>query len=348
MLKADKKKLKAVGSLIGLAIGDAMGVTQEIFPKGSLKDTIKMVLRQREGLAKNPQKDIIGNGPWKDHGVVLEPGDFTDDTSMALCLADSLIIKSGLDPPDLMERFIDWWDNGTNASIRIKQDGKIIGKSVGLGHNVNLAMQRYKKNKSNPIAGGSNPDKDAGNGAIMRMAPIAIFWYYDVNKAIEMAKLQASVTHNVSEAMDACALMAYFICLGIAGKSKDEIFGSLESVISKLTNKDIIELAGANAKWKTKKDEQIVTLPGRTLWSLEAALYCVYNTNSFSEAIVKSVNLGGDADTVTAVTGQLAGALYGFDQIPIEWIKTLKHTSQIIKKALALFNKTKFTLEMVI
>jgi len=339
-ISINKKLNKAVGCLLGLAIGDALGVTEEIFPSSSFKETINRVLIQRKRLKKNPQMYMLGGGPLNNNGVTLEPGDFTDDTSMALCLADSLLITKTLDTYDLMIRFVKWWDEGYNASIK--------GKPVGLGGNINIALQKFKKNPKQPIAGGVNPDKDAGNGAIMRMAPVALFWYNNVNMAMNMAKLQASVTHNVSEVKDGCALMAFIICCGIEGKSKNEIFDILHIINSTLENEEIIELTHKNAKWKTKNESEIITLPGRNLWSLEAALWCVYHTNNFKDALIKAINLGGDSDTIGAIVGQIAGSIYGLNSIPSMWLNTLKHKLKIEKRAIALIKRSKFTHNMII
>ena len=330
---------KSTGCLIGLVIGDAMGVTQEIFPNGSFDQTIEMVKKQRIILKKNPQINFLGDGPWKNNGVTLQPGDFTDDASMALCLADSLLSEKSLNPYDLINRYIKWWDEGYNASVRVFENGQWIGKSVGLGGNINKAMVKFKNNPDNPIVGGTNPQTDAGNGAIMCMAPIPIYWHENKLKAMEMAQLQASVTHNISETKEASALMAHIICCAIKGQSKSQIFDSFNNLRAKFKNSEINQLLVQNATWKNKSDDQIITLPGRTLWSLEAALWCVYHTNNFKDCILKAVNLGGDADTVAAITGQIAGAIYGLNQIPQQWINQLSHNTKIKGKAHALFFK---------
>ena len=330
---------RSIACLMGLAIGDAMGVTQERFPNGSFEQTVEMVKNQRLILKKNPQISFLGDGPWKNNGVTLQPGDFTDDTSMALCLADSLLFRKSLDPHDLMLRYIKWWEEGYNASVRTFQNGQWKGQSVGLGGNINKAMIRFKNDPTNPIVGGTNPKTDAGNGAIMCMAPVPIYWHENKFKAMQMAQLQASVTHNVSETKEASALMAYIICCGIKGQSKSQIFDSIKNLETQFKNPEINQLVIQNAPWKNKSDDQIITLPGRTLWSLEAALWCIYHTDSFQDSIIKAVNLGGDADTVAAITGQIAGAIYGLNQIPQQWLDQLKHNTKIKGKAHALFFK---------
>ena len=172
---------------------------------------------------------------------------------------------------------------------------------------------------------------------------------------MNMSKIQASVTHNVSEVKDGCALMAFIICCAIALPpengaiaGKNEIINKLHTIKSKLENREIIELTEKNAKWKTKNEDEIITLPGRNLWSLEAALWCIYHTNNFKDAVVKAINLGGDSDTIGAIVGQLAGAIYGLNNIPIKWLKTLKHGLKIEKRAIALIKRSNFTQDMII
>lgn len=344
---------RAIGCLLGMGIGDALGVTHEIFPRGSFDDTIQMVLAQREKLRLMPHTKMLGGTQTDNIGgkfgtVILEPGDFTDDTSMGLCLADSLLVQQRLDLVDLMKRFVSWWDTGYNASVRQFVNGKWVGKSVGLGGNISKALQKFKTQPNNPIVGGTDPDKDAGNGAIMRVGPIALYWYNDIKMAMKMAKLQASVTHNIPEVKDGCALMTFIICKGLSNKSKHTILDSLHTIAPSLENNDIIDLTRPTASWKTKKEIEIITLPGRNLWSLEAALWCIYNTDNFKDAILKAVNLGGDADTIGAITGQLAGAIYGLDNIPEQWLNTLKHRFKIEKRAIALIKKEPFNNGMII
>ena len=334
-----QKKDRAIGCLIGLCVGDALGVTQEIFPLTSLPETLIMVLKQREQLKLNPQSDMMGGGPWVHSGTILEQGEFTDDSSMALCLADSLLFMGQLDPSDLMERFTRWWKTGYNSSRP---------NSIGLGGNIAKALEKFKNDPSNPIAGGTDPDKDAGNGAIMRLAPIAIYWHDDFQQAVLMARLQASVTHNIPETTESCVLMTYIMIKGIHGDSVEHIFNNLYMIIPQLKDPQIADLARLDAKWKSKSEKQIITLPGRTLWSLEAALWCLYTTKTFKDCIIKVINLGGDADTVGAIAGQMAGAIYGCSEIPSEWIYKLKYNQKITQKVIALFEKKKLNNETLI
>jgi ADP-ribosyl-[dinitrogen reductase] hydrolase len=332
---------RAIGSLLGLAIGDAFGVSQEIIPRfgGTPDELHSKVLSQRKKRRqfRGIQTNMEGGGPFLP-SIKLKPGEYTDDTSMALCLADSLIACQKLDAHDLMERFTLWLDEGYNASRYAWDESKkkFVGTAWGVGSNVAKAIQKFKKNRSNAIAGGTDPMRDAGNGSIMRLSPVAIFYHQDIDAAISAAKVQSSVTHNVVEALDACAYLAQIIVLAIEGLKKEEIFLLREQTL--ITHLEIKELTQADAAWKLKTEDQIRTLPGRALWSLEAALWVITHTNSFKDAIITAANLGGDADTVSAIVGQIAGALYGASSIPEEWRSQLTHAEAISRKAKALFH----------
>jgi len=137
--------------------------------------------------------------------------------------------------------------------------------------------------------------------------------------------------------MDTSALMAFVMWHAINGQDKAAIFGLLPELQDKLLHAEVAELAMSNAKWRTAPEECIITLPSRCLWTLEAALWCVYNTSNFEDAVVKAINLGGDADTVGAITGQIAGAIYNVKSIPERWLQGLKHRDSILKRVIALY-----------
>jgi ADP-ribosyl-[dinitrogen reductase] hydrolase len=317
--------------MLGGAIGDALGMDLEIFPNCSdLAGVHTQVLKARSEITEKVC-DYREGGPWKHMGIILKAGEWTDDTAMMLCLADSLLVGSRVVVGDLMERFCNWWGKGYNSCN---------GRSVGLGGNIAKAIQAFDANAPHRILGGTNPERDAGNGSLMRLAPVPIFWHTDLTKALMDARLQTATTHNVDECMDGSTLMAYIIWHGINGSAK-AIFDELESC-PYLKHYEIREITYKNAAWRTKKEEEIRTLPGRCLWSLEAALWCVYTTDSFRDALVKAVNLTGDADTIASITGQIAGAIYGLEGIPEKWREGLKHADKIALRAGALFDRTEY------
>jgi ADP-ribosyl-[dinitrogen reductase] hydrolase len=168
----------------------------------------------------------------------------------------------------------------------------------------------------------------------MRLGPVAIWWCNDLPNAVAKARLQSSVTHNTPEALDASAFLAEMIVRAIQGEPKEAILVSRQEFSHPL----IRDLSCADAAWISKAPEVIRTLPGRASLSLEAAMWCVHRTHSFKEAILLAVSLGGDADTIAAITGQIAGALYGASAISEEWLNTLKYHDIIALKASALYH----------
>lgn len=320
---------RAVASILGGAIGDALGVAYEIFPKSNSLDKIHaQVLSQRKNIAKKAPTTYQDGGPWVDKGLVMKAGEWTDDTAMMLCLSDSLLFNRSLKVEDLMVRFIRWWTDGYNSSS---------GRAVGLGGNIKKAIYSFNPEDPNRLLGGTNPATDAGNGSLMRLAPVPVYYHDSLAQTIQIAKLQTATTHFVQETLEGSVLMAVIIWHGINGFSKNEV---IDDVICGLDfeHPEIAELGSKNAGWRTKKPDQIRTLPGRCLWTLEAAMWCVYHTASFKEALLQAVSLGGDCDTVASITGQIAGAFYGRSAIPKEWLDGLRHREKIENKVVALYN----------
>jgi len=244
-------------------------------------------------------------------------------------LCDSILQRNTVDTADLVTKFRSWWYQGYNACR--------CNMSLGLGANTQEALERFDPEQPELLTGGVNPDSDAGNGALMRLAPVPIYWHQDLDMAMLMARKQAQTTHNVQEAMDASALMTFVMWHAINGRDKAAIFGLLPELQDKLLHAEVAELATSNAKWRTAPEEHVITLPSRCLWTLEAALWCVNSTSNFEDAVVKAINLGGDADTVGAITGQIAGAIYGIKSIPDRCLQGLKHRDSILKRAVALY-----------
>lgn len=277
---------KAKGAFVGLAAGDALGTTLEFKERDSYPHLT----------------DIVGGGPFK-----LKPGQWTDDTSMALCLADSLIEKQGFDPKDLMERFYRWWRTGYNSST---------GECFDIGITTRQSLEEFKRT-GNPYAGSKDPKK-AGNGSIMRLAPVVLFHVDSLSKAQELARNQSRTTHQSEESIEAAALLATILFKAIHGEDPFDL-SDFES-----TNQVVTDLAQSQGDWNwRKKSRSDIKSSGYVIHTLEAAMWSVANTTSFEEAVLMAANLGDDADTVGAVAGQIAGALYGLKNIPEKWRKIL-------------------------
>ena len=297
-MSSDPALDRAKGALIGLALGDALGTTLEF----SGRDTLPRVT------------DLVGGGPFG-----LAPGQWTDDTSMALCLADSLLDRGGVDPRDLMERFCKWHKRGHNS---------VTGICFDIGETTKAALRSFRATGV-PLSGSTDPDT-AGNGSIMRLSPVAIRWWRDPAKAIDAARLQSRTTHGAVQAVEACALFAELLVEAIAGRPKESVLGSREWD----GDPGIAKVAAGS--WLTK-ERAAISSSGYVVHTLEAALWCVGRTDSVADALVLAANLGDDADTVGAVTGQLAGALWGVSGVPAAWLDRLSWRERMESLAEHLF-----------
>ena len=290
---------RAIGALLGLAVGDALGTTLEF----SRRD------------AHSPVVDIVGGGPFR-----LKRGEWTDDTSMALCLADSLVAKGGLQETDLLDRFVRWWRQGENS---------VNGRCFDIGGTTRQALSHYVKH-GQPIGDGPDDKYQAGNGSLMRLAPVAIFAAPDLGAAAHLAERQSLTTHANVVAAEACGLFASMLVEAIGGREKQEVLRTRTAV-----HADLEELAAG--AWRDKPRKAIFS-SGYVVHTLEAALWCVGRTDNFADALVLAVNLGDDSDTVGAVTGQLAGALYGRSGIPARWLDVLAWRDHIEQQAVGLLS----------
>ena len=290
---------RAIGALVGLAVGDAVGTTLEFQARDSYP----------------PLTDMVGGGPF-----ALAAGQWTDDTSMALALADSLIAFDGFDERDLMTRFLSWYEDGAYSST---------GRCFDVGVTTRQALGRFKST-GDPVAGSTDP-MSAGNGSLMRLAPVAIRYWQDQAVLRDAVARQSRTTHAAPEAVDACVAFAGRLADAIAGKPRSEVLGTR---IVDLAPK-IAEIEAGSWRGKQRDD---VRSSGYVVHSLEAAMWCVARTASFKDAVLLAANLGDDADTVAAITGQLAGAFYGWSAVPRNWLGRLAMQGRIIGMADELFS----------
>lgn len=289
---------RAVGALMGLAAGDAVGTTLEF----SLRDQGPVVT------------DMVGGGPF-----ALKPGQWTDDTAMALALGNSLADRGGFDPVDCMSRFVNWYRWGAYSCT---------GTCFDIGIATRSALERFEDG-GDPFAGSIDP-RSAGNGSLMRLSPVAIFGAYrSGTETARIAREQSRLTHGAEECLAACEAYALLTRRAILGEGRDAVLAPLASNRSGR----IAEILGS--AWRGKPREAISS-SGYVVDSLEAALWCVGTTESFEEAILLAANLADDADTVAAITGQLAGALYGASGIPAGWRARLAWADEIETLALRL------------
>ena len=245
---------------------------------------------------------MIGGGPFN-----LQPGEFTDDCSMALCLGESLIECSGFEPVDQMQRYIRWWQDGYLS---------VKGYCFDIGLTVSAALGKYQCT-GHPFAGSTDP-YSAGNGSLMRLAPIPLAFRADAAQAIHYAGESSRTTHGAQTCLDACKLYTAMILAALDGYSKEEILSP--GLYQDTLVLEIREIAAGSYK---AKNPPAIAGTGYVVKSLEAALWAFHNSDSFERGALLAANLGNDADTTAAIYGQLAGAYHGADGIPAGWLDRL-------------------------
>jgi ADP-ribosyl-[dinitrogen reductase] hydrolase len=292
---AENRSDRFSGCLLGLAVGDAVGTTVEFQARGSFA----------------PLQDMVGGGPF-----ALPPGAWTDDTSLALCLGVSLVERQEFDARDQMERYLRWYREGYLSST---------GRCFDIGNTTRAALARYEQT-GDPYSGADDP-RSAGNGSIMRLAPVVMFFAAHPQAAVVYAAESSRTTHAAAECLDACRLLAAILLAALEGADKETIlFGSS----SRLTGAPLSSKLQALAEgaYRDKSADEIRG-SGYVVESLEAALWSFWHTDNFRTAILTAANLGDDADTTAAVCGQVAGAFYGDSGIPGHWRKRLVMAQEI-------------------
>jgi ADP-ribosyl-[dinitrogen reductase] hydrolase len=291
------------GCLLGLAAGDALGTTLEFQEPGEF----------------TPLTDMVGGGPFD-----LKPGEWTDDTSMALCLAESLITQRDFDPIHQLETYVQWWRQG-HLSVK--------GRCFDIGITTAGALQRFEAHRQQ-YPGSTDPEA-AGNGSLMRLAPAPLAFAGSPERAIRLAGDSSRTTHGAVECVDACRYFAGLLLAALNGLSKREILNNdYEPAVKSCLQQPLTPkvLAIASGSFKVKEPPQLRG-SGYVIHTLEAALWAFHKTDNFHDGALKVVNLGEDADTTGAVFGQIAGAYYGVEGIPAEWREKLAMRELIEQRA---------------
>ncbi len=299
------------GALLGLAVGDAVGTTLEFKPPGTF----------------TPLDDMVGGGPFR-----LKAGQWTDDTAMALCLAESLVEQQGFEPVDQLERYTRWYREGYLSST---------GRCFDIGNTVRAALHRFEQT-GEPYCGSTDP-MSAGNGSIMRLAPVPLFYANNPQQAIDLSGESSRTTHGAAAAIDGCLYLGALIVGAIQGTPKEELLSERYSPVSGYWSQsplvpEIDQVAVGS--FKHRHPPQIKG-SGYVVESLEAALWAFYHSHSFGEGCLLAANLGNDADTTAAVYGQLAGAFYGEGGIPALWRERLARRDLIGSLANQIFELAK-------
>jgi len=278
------------GAMMGLMLGDALGMPLEF----SARDTKHV-------------SDLEKGGPFN-----LDRGYWTDDSSLAFCTAYSLSKCAGFDPRHMMECYSFWYRYGVFSSTE---------ECFDIGNATRQAIESYLRS-GDPYSGSADP-KTAGNGSLMRIAAIPIFYSDDFQRTVHFAAESSKLTHKAIEAIDACRYFAALLYGALNGISKEEILGGLYSPepdywdLHPLTP-SVKKIALGSYK---NKDRSEISSSGYVIDTLEAALWAFYRNDDFRSGALEAVNLADDSDTVGAVYGQLAGAFYGEMELPFDWIR---------------------------
>jgi ADP-ribosyl-[dinitrogen reductase] hydrolase len=293
---------RALGAFLGLAVGDALGTTLEF--------------AERDGQPLHTE--MLGGGVFN-----LGPGEWTDDTSLALALAESLADNGAFVPADVMRRFLEWRETGAYSPS---------GSSFDIGMTTAKALGRYRRT-GDPFSG-STDSSTAGNGSVMRLAPAVIFAAAQGADPSLIAREQSRLTHGATDAVESCELLARWLSAALATGDKAT---ALKSQKWQGSSHAVARVAAGSFRRMVRND---VRSTGYSVDTIEAAAWSVWTTTTFEEAVVAAVNLAGDADTIGAVAGQIAGAAYGLSAIPDRWLLRLAWRDRLAWVCRRLFGRT--------
>ena len=298
-LNCDRSTKRIMGGCFGLALGDALGVPVEF--------------RTREWLAKHPVYDMQGDGCYK-----MPPGTWSDDTSMTIATMQSLIGQKSFNYADIMQKFVRWLRDDEFTAT---------GKSFGTGRTTTHTIERFEQGGLPLLCGGLS-EQDNGNGSLMRMLPVALVCWQQHLISTSRAQLvcyASSLTHAHEISVLGCYIYTNLVCHLMSGFEIGAAY--LEAC------QDDYSMFSRNALYRYRRtlEGKLSELPrdeirstGYVVDTLEAAIWSVLSSEDFREAVLTAVNLGCDADTVGAVAGSLAGLYYGYEALPVEWMRELQ------------------------
>ena len=297
--------------LLGTAIGDALGLPVQFL--------------DREVVAKNPVTTMIGYGQFN-----VPAGTWSDDSSLSLCLAESLC--KGYDLSDIANNFVKWMFEGFWTPFNKAFD---IGKTTYFAV-VNL------RNGVSPYLAGMDRERDNGNGSLMRILPLVPYILnMEVEERYKIIGEVSSLTHRHPRSILACIALCEFAIQYINQQSCEKAYQTMQQILLQLLKREIFieedvpfkRLVGLSYNEFKAIELKDIRSTGYVIDTLEASLWCIFNTSNFKDAVLKAVNLGDDTDTVGAIAGGLAGIIYGYDTIPSEWINVLARKDDIIELA---------------
>ena len=295
--------------LLGLAVGDALGVPVEFDSRRSLQE--------------NPVTNMRSGGSWGQPA-----GTWSDDTSLTVAAMDSIIRRGKIDYADIMENFLRWYERG---------DFTANGNRFDVGNTTRSAIVRFSRKLLPPTKCGATEKNSNGNGSLMRILPATLYLFGTSGKIggdeLKIIHEFSALTHGHIISKISCGIYSLIAAQLLSGKNLVDAF--------RIGIDDAKKFYGDNDAFKHFSrlcDENFAALPeenisasGYVVDTLEAAVYCLLNTDDYKTLALKAVNLGEDTDTVGAVAGGLAGIIYGVESIPVEWLETLKRRDYLEK-----------------
>lgn len=297
-IEPTQKLDKLRGMLVGLAVGDALGAIYEFHSADSLTKIKTLKMR----------------------GINGTTGIWTDDTAMALCLADSLIENNGYDSFDVMNKYLDWHLTGYRSYFSCGE---------GIGVQTAKSILDYKDGRT-IITAKEDRTTNAGNGALMRLAPavIAAYGRSKPKDVLRLASVSARETHYSLEVEATAEIFSYMLYKAVAQTSKNDIVDISGAPFSDTVNSSVLKRIN-----KRYSREELVNLGGYTIDALNIAIWGFINYDDFESGLNAVIRLGGDTDTNGAIYGQLAGACYGYKSIPAKWRNNLYQKQDIVSVA---------------
>lgn len=295
-------------SLYGFVVGDAIGVP------------IEFELRRK--LMANPVTSMLGYGSYD-----VPEGTWSDDTSMTLATMDSIIKKNGeIDCNDMADRFCNWINNSEYTATN---------DVVDIGITTKYALIRYWENKTDATKCGGKGIDENGNGSLMRMLPIALFSHFNNlndNELLNIIKNVSSITHAHEISIMGCYIYVKYVLFLLLGFDKFESYNLVKELDYGMFSEETRKVYFRIIKYDIfSLDLSDVQSTGYVVETLEAVLWVIFKCNSFNESIIGAINLGGDTDTIGAISGSIAGILYGYNNINKKWLEVLKNKEYLDK-----------------
>jgi ADP-ribosyl-[dinitrogen reductase] hydrolase len=299
---------KILAGLMGLCVGDALGVPVEF--------------QTREELAQKPVVDMHGQNCWSEI-----PGTWSDDSSLTFCLADSLCHDFSLQ--SIANSFCDWYyDLKWTARERV----------FDIGITTQMAIEKLRKGVS-PLQSGDTVERSNGNGSLMRILPLAYYHQvWDFQVLIDRVHQVSCITHAHPRSQMACGIYISIVIALLEGNTPDVAYRiGLDRIDPVYQRYPYSQEKSHFDRVFSREIERLqiedINSEGYVIDTLEASLWCLLNTSSYPEAVLKAVNLGEDTDTTAAVTGGLAGIYYGIESIPVEWMSAIARQNDIVALA---------------